>query len=70
MIFYYNNLEPFCHDRVHSPYIDNDSFVLSFDANNQDLTNFLQQNTDEFDFSEFDNSHESYDPFNKKVVGR
>ena len=50
--------------------MDTDSCVLSFDANNQELTNFLQQNEDEFDFSELDISHALYDPINRKVVGR
>ena len=68
--FYYNSLEPYWHDRVHSHYINTDIFVLSFDANNQDLTNFLQQNKDELEFSELYKSHEIYDTINKKVVGR
>ena len=46
--------------------METDSFVLSFNANNQELTNFLQQNKDEFDFSEIDKSHELYDTNNRK----
>ena len=50
--------------------MDTDICVLSFDANNQELTNFLQQNADEFDLSELDKSHQLYDPITKKVIGR
>ena len=50
--------------------MDTDSFVLSFDTNNQELKNFLQQNKDEFDFSELDKSHELYNPVNVKVIGK
>ena len=32
--------------------MDTDSFILSFNANNRELINFLQENKDEFDFSE------------------
>ena len=38
--------------------MDTDSFILSFDTNHQELINFLQQNKDEFDFSELDKSIE------------
>ena len=48
--------------------MDTDSFILSFDTNNQELINFLQQNKDEFDFSELHPSDELYDPINKKVI--
>ena len=48
--------------------MDTDSFILSFNANNRELRNFLQENKDEFDFSELDKSHEFYDPVNKKVI--
>ena len=44
--FYCNSLEPYWDDRVDLHYMDTDSFFLSFDANNQELTIFLQQNKD------------------------
>ena len=44
--------------------MDTDSFVLSFETNYQELINFLQQNKDEFDFSELDKSRELYNPNN------
>ena len=44
--------------------MDTVSLVLSFDTNNHDLINILQQNKDEFDFSEIDKSHDLYDPIN------
>ena len=50
--------------------MDTDSFILSFDTNHQELINFLQENKDEFDFSELDKSHELYNPINKKVIGK
>ena len=50
--------------------MDTDSFILSFDTNHQELINFLQQNKDEFDFSELDKSHELYDTINKKGLGK
>ena len=50
--------------------MDTDSFILSFDTNHQELINFLQENKDEFDFSEFGKSNELYDPINKKVMGK
>ena len=50
--------------------MDTDSFILSFNANHQELINFSQQNKDEFDFSELDKSNELYDPINKKVIGK
>ena len=68
--FYNKRLEPYWQNKVHLHYKDTDSFVLSFEANNQHLLEFLQQNKDEFDFSELDKSHELYDPSNKKVIGK
>ena len=56
--FYYKRLEPYWQNKVHLHYMDTDSFVLSFDTNNQELINVLQKNKDEFDFSELDESHE------------
>ena len=52
--------------------MDTDIFILCFNANNQKLTKFLQQNKEEFDFSELDECHEIYDPINtnKKVKGK
>ena len=50
--------------------MDTDSFILSFDTNHQELMNYLQENKDEFDFSELHKSHELYDPINKKVIGK
>ena len=69
---YYHTLEPYGLDREHLHYMDSDSFVLSFDANNQKLTNFLQQNKDAFafDFSDINKSHELYDPINTKGIGK
>ena len=51
-------------------YLDTESFVLSFDANNQNLTIFLQQNKDDFDFSELQKGHEIFGPITKKVIGK
>ena len=67
---YYHTLEPYWQNKVQLHYMDTDSFILSFNANNRELINFLQQNKDEFDFSELDKSHELYDPINKKVIGK
>ena len=50
--FYYKRLEPYWQNKVHLHYMDTDSFVLSFNANNQQLLEFLERNKDEFDFSE------------------
>ena len=50
--------------------MDTDSFIPSFDTNHQELINFLQENKDEFDFSDLDKSHEFYIPINKKVIGK
>ena len=50
--------------------MDFDSFVLSFDANNQELTNFSQKNKDNFDISELEKNHQLYDTINKKVIGK
>ena len=68
--FYYHTLEPYWQNKVKLHYMDTDSFILSFNANNRELINFLQENKDEFDFSELDKSHELYDPINKKVIGK
>ena len=56
--FYYKSLEPYWQNKVHLDYMDTDRFVRGFDTNNQELINVLQQNKDEFDFSELDESHE------------
>ena len=45
-------------------YLDTDSFKLGLDTNNVGLVDFLQQNKDEFGFSELDNNHELYDSGN------
>ena len=66
--FYYNKLQPYWKQSIQLHYMDTDSFILSFDTNHQELINFLQQNKDEFDFSELDKSHEFYNPINKKVI--
>ena len=68
--FYYNKIQPYWKQSIQLHYMDTDSFILSFDTNNQELINFLQENKDEFDFSELDKSHELYDPINKKVIGK
>ena len=67
--FYYKRLEPYWQNKVHLHYMDTDSFVLSFNANNQQLLEFLERNKDEFDFSEEDKSHELYDPISQQVIG-
>ena len=68
--FYYNKLQPYWKQSIQLHYMDTDSFILSFDTNHQELINFLQENKDEFDFSELHKSHELYDPVNKKVIGK
>ena len=50
--------------------MDTDSFILSFDTNQENLIEFLKQTKDKFDFSELDKSQELYDPTNKKVIGK
>ena len=51
--------------------MDTDSFAHRFETNNQELINVLQENKDEFDFSELDKSHDPYNPINKKkVIGK
>ena len=62
--------EPYSQNKLQLHFMDFDSFILSFDTNNQELVKFLQQKKDEFDFSEFDKSHELHDPINKKVIGK
>ena len=66
--FYYKSSEPYWHNKVHLHYIDTDSFVLSFEANQETLIEFLNQNKDEFDFSDIDKSNELYDPIYKNVI--
>ena len=68
--FYYNKLQPYWKQSIQLHYMDTDSFILSFDTNHQELINFLQENKDEFDFSELHPSDELYDPINKKVIGK
>ena len=68
--FYYNKLQPYWKQSIQLHYMDTDSFILSFDTNHEELINFLQENKDEFDFSELDKSHELYNPINKKVIGK
>ena len=68
--FYYNKLQPYWKQSIQLHYMDTDSFILSFDTNHQELINFLQENKDEFDFSELHKSHELYNPINKKVIGK
>ena len=68
--FYYHTLEPYWQNKVQLHYRDTDSFILSFNAYHQELINYLQENKDEFDFSELDKSNELYDPINKKVIGK
>ena len=48
--------------------MDTDSFILSIKTTN--LLNDLEYFNDDFDFSELDTSHESYDTINKKVIGK
>ena len=68
--FYYNKLQPYWKQSIQLHYMDTDSFILSFNANHQELINFLQENKDEFDFSEMDKSHELYNPINKRGIGK
>ena len=44
---YYKSLEPYWHNKVHLHYMDTDSFVLSFEANQENLIEFSKQNKDE-----------------------
>ena len=48
--------------------MDTDSFILSIKTG--DLINDLKYSKDDFDFSEFDPSHQLYNPINKKVIGK
>ena len=41
--------------------MDTDSFVLSFEANQENLIEFLKQNKDQLNFSELDKYNELYD---------
>ena len=68
--FYYYKLQPYWKQSIQLYYMDTDSFILSFDTNHQELINFLQENKDEFDFSELNISNELYNPINKKVIGK
>ena len=68
--FYFNKLQLYWKQSIQLHYMDTDSFILSFDTNHQELINFLQENKDEFDFSELHKSHELYDPIYKKVIGK
>ena len=68
--FYYNTLKPFWKEKMQLHYMDTDSFILSFDSTFDELTNFLQENKNEFDFSELDKNNKLYDSINKKVVGK
>ena len=68
--FYYNKSQPYWKQSIQLHYMDTDSFILSFDTNHRELINFLQENKDEFDFSELHPSDELYDLINKKVIGK
>ena len=68
--FYYHILEPYWQNKVQLHYMDTESFILSFDTNQENLLEFVKQTKDKFDFSELDKSHELYDPTNKKVIGK
>ena len=68
--FYYHTLEPYWQNKVQLHYMDTDSFILSFDTNQENLIKFLKQTKDKFDFSELDKSHVLYDPTNKRVIGK
>ena len=39
--FYYKSSEPYWQNKVHLHYMDTDSFVLSFEANQKNLIEFL-----------------------------
>ena len=62
--FYYNSLKPYWKDKMQLHYIDTDSFILSFDTSFDELINILQQNKDDFDFSELNSKHELYSTIN------
>ena len=67
--FYYNTLKPVWNNKLKLHYMDTDSFILSFDSTFDELTNFLEENKNEFDFSELDKNNKIYSTRNKKVVG-
>ena len=50
--------------------MDADSFVLSFDTNQEGSIEFLKQNKNELDFSELIKNHQLYNPTNKKGLGK
>ena len=62
------SLKPYCKQSIQLHYMDTDRLVLSFNANQENVNKFLKQNKDEFDFSEFDKSHELYNPNYMKVI--
>ena len=68
--FNFQSSEPYWQNKVYLHYMDTDSFVLSFEANQENLIQFLKQNIDEFDFSELGKSNELYNPISKKVIGK
>ena len=65
--FFIQVSDPYWLEKVQLHHMDTDSFVLSFDADIQELTNVLQHDKKAFDFSDLDESHELYDPIHKKV---
>ena len=63
--FYYQTLKPYWKHRVHLHHIDTDSFVNSFDTNQETLIEVLKQNKEEIDFSDLDKYHLLYNPINQ-----
>ena len=63
------SVEPYWKQSIQLHYMNTDSFVLSFNTNQEKFIEFSKQNKNEFDFSELDKSHELYNPSNKKVMG-
>ena len=65
--FHYYLLKAYWHVRVHVHYVDTDSFVLSFDTNQEHLVKFLKQSKDELDLSNLEKNRELYNTINKKI---
>jgi hypothetical protein len=63
-------LKNYSHEDVKVCLTDTDSLVYSLKSSDKKLDDFIANNKDEFDLSEFDKTHKWYDSENKKVVGK
>ena len=66
--FWYDHLKNKYNDKVELIYTDTDSFIIEVETD--DIYKDMNENKNQYDFSEYPKNHPNFDMSNKKVLGK